>query len=319
MARKRSQERSERNIITDIIESKAITKRYGDFTALNKVNITIKRGEIYGLVGDNGAGKSTFLKIITGQVFLSEGELSLFGEYLPGKLEQLRKRTGAIIEAPGFYPQLSVEKNLEYYRIQKGVPGKETAIKMLETVNLYHDRKKRCRELSMGMRQRLGLAIALLGEPELLILDEPINGLDPSGIIEMRNLLLRLNKEKNITIILSSHILSEMEQLATVYGFMSKGRLLEQITEDKLKEHCSNYIEISVSDTERYTALLEKELNHRQFKVLPDKTVRVLNPELETEAFSGLASKHKMSILKFEKKQMSLENYYMSLKDGGNE
>lgn len=302
-----------------IVESKAIVKNYGNFVALNDINITIKRGEIYGLVGDNGAGKSTFLKIISGQVFPSDGEISLFGEYLPKKLEQQRKRTGIIIENPGFYPQLSVESNLEYYRIQKGVPGRETVRKLLETVNLNNSRKKKCKDLSMGMKQRLGLAIALLGEPELLVLDEPINGLDPSGIIEIRKLLLMLNREKNITIILSSHILSEMEHLASIYGFLNEGKLLEQIASSNLRERCSDYIDILVSDFERYAALLEKRLNHKQFQVLPDNVIRITNPKIKIEAFSQLAIDNNMSISKLEKKQMSLENYYMNLKSGGNE
>jgi len=300
-----------------VIESKAIVKNYGGFTALNNVNITIKRGEIYGLVGDNGAGKSTLFKIIAGQVIPNGGEICLFGEHLPKNLEQQRKRTGAIIESPGFYPQLSVENNLEYYRIQKGVPGREIVKKLLETVNLYNSRKKKCKELSMGMKQRFGLAIALLGEPELLILDEPINGLDPSGIIEMRKLLLMLNMEKNITILLSSHILSELEQLASVYGFLNEGKLLEQISASNLRKRCSDYIEILVSDFERYAALLEKKLNHKQFQVLPDNVIRISNPKLEIEVFSRLASDNNMSISKLEKKQMSLENYYMTLKNGG--
>lgn len=167
------------------------------------------------------------------------------------------------------------------------------------------------------MKQRLGLAIALLGEPELLILDEPINGLDPSGIIEMRNLLLRLNQEKNITIIISSHILSELEQIATVYGFLSQGWLLRELTAEQLHEHCASYLEIKVSDPERYAALLEKEMDGVQYKVMPDLQIRIQNPQLPVEAYSGLASGHGVSIMRLEQKQKSLEEYYMELKERG--
>lgn len=167
------------------------------------------------------------------------------------------------------------------------------------------------------MKQRLGLAIALLGEPELLILDEPINGLDPSGIIEMRNLLLRLNQEKNITIIISSHILSELEQIATVYGFLSQGWLLRELTAEQLHEHCAGYLEIKVSDPERYAALLEKEMDGVQYKVMPDLQIRIQNPQLPVEAYSGLASGHGVSIMRLEQKQKSLEEYYMELKERG--
>ena len=300
-----------------VVEAKDVVKNYGSLIALDNVNIRIKRGEIYGLVGDNGAGKSTFLKIISGQVFPASGEISLFGDSSPEKLERQRKRTGVIIESPGFFPQLSIETNLEYYRIQKGVPERDTVNEVLKKVNLFNARKKKCKALSMGMKQRLGLAIALMGEPELLILDEPINGLDPSGIIEIRNFLIKLNKERNITIILSSHILSEMEQIATVYGFLNEGKLLEQISVDKLSERFSHYIEILVSDVERYAILLEKSQHHERFQIMPDNTVRILNPKLDTEVYSQLASENKMSIFKLEKKQMSLEQYYMNLKNGG--
>uniref|UniRef100_UPI00359C55F7 ABC transporter ATP-binding protein n=1 Tax=Faecalicatena contorta TaxID=39482 RepID=UPI00359C55F7 len=300
-----------------VIEARSVTKKYKDVTALRDVDITVKRGDIYGLIGDNGAGKTTFLKLLTGQIYTSGGELKLFGAYSEKELEQNRKRTGAIVESPGFYPKLTVEKNLEYYRIQKGIPGKNRTEEALKAVGLWDKRKKKCAALSMGMKQRLGLAIALLGEPELLILDEPINGLDPSGIIEMRNLLLRLNQEKNITIIISSHILSELEQIATVYGFLSQGWLLRELTAEQLHEHCAGYLEIKVSDPERYAALLEKEMDGVQYKVMPDLQIRIQNPQLPVEAYSGLASGYGVSIMRLEQKQKSLEEYYMELKERG--
>lgn len=300
-----------------VIEARDLKKSYGDVCALQGVDITVRRGEIYGLIGDNGAGKTTFLKLLTGQVYPDGGELRMFGAFQQKELEHQRNRTGAIVEAAGYYPKLTVEQNLEYYRIQRGIPGKGRVKEVMETVGLLDKQKSRCGNLSMGMKQRLGLAIALLGEPELLILDEPINGLDPSGIIEIRNLLLKLSREKNITIILSSHILSELEQTANVFGFLSRGYLLEQVSAGELKERCSAYVSISVSEPEKYTAFLEKELEETGYKVMPDRTIRIHYPSREIQEYSALAGRHGIDVFGLEKKQEALEDYYINLKNRG--
>lgn len=301
----------------NIIEAKNLTKQYRNCTALHHMSLAIKRGEIYGLVGANGAGKTTFLKMLAGQIFPSEGELVLFGAYQRKEQENQRKRMGSLIENSGFYPQLSIEQNMEYYRLQKGVPGKQMVEDTLKTVGLWNVRKKKGNTLSLGMKQRLGLAIALLGEPELLLLDEPTNGLDPAGIIEMRNLLKKLNQEKNITIIISSHILSELEHLATVYGFLDKGKLLEQISAKALHEKCGNYLEITVSNAEKYTMLLEKQLEHSRYLVLEDGTIRIFELQQDIEKYSALASENGIGIRAMSVKQNSLEDYYMNLTKEG--
>lgn len=303
----------------NIITTRNLTKQYKDCIALNHVDVTVQRGEIYGLIGANGAGKTTFLKLVAGQSFSTEGELLLFGAHEQKTQEQQRRRTGVIIEEPGFYPQLSIEQNMEYYRIQKGIPGKQVIEDTLKTVGLWDVRKKKGKTLSLGMKQRLGLAVALMGEPELLLLDEPINGLDPAGIIEIRNLLRRLNQEKHITIVISSHILSELEQLATMYGFLDKGHLLEQISAKELQEKCGNYLEMKVTDAERFTVLLEKQLSHTRYLVLEDKTVRIFNPGQVVERYSALAGKNDIGILSMAMKQRTLEDYYMNLKKEGKE
>lgn len=300
-----------------VTESKNLTKYYHDTCALNQVNISIKRGEIYGLVGDNGAGKSTFLKLLAGQIYPTSGELTLFGQHMPQELIQARSRIGVLIENPGFYPQLTIEQNLEYYRIQKGVPGRHSIEEVLKTTGLHHIRRKRCKELSLGMKQRLGLAIALIGIPEFLLLDEPINGLDPSGIIEMRNLFLKLNEEKNITILISSHILSELEQIATTYGFLKNGYLLEQISAEQLQKKCSDYVEILVSDPEQYAVLLEQRLHHKNYQILPDRKIHILNADEAIDTYSRLASDAGLQIMKLTRYRQSLEDYYMNLKNGG--
>lgn len=296
-------------------QTRNLTKYYHKFCALDQVSIQVGRGEIFGLIGDNGAGKTTLLKALAGQIFPSEGEMALFGEW--ENLNSMRKRMGTLIEEPGFYPQLSVEKNLEYYRIQRGVPGKGETEEILEIIGLKDARKKKASALSLGMKQRLGLGIALMGTPELLVLDEPINGLDPSGIVEMRNLLERLKREKKITILISSHILSELEQIATVYGFLQKGKLLEQITAGELEKKCADYVEILVSDSEQYTVLLEQKLGHRDYQVMPHGRIHVRSPRLETEAYSHLASQGGLEVRELTRYHQSLEEYYLNLKKGG--
>ena len=301
----------------NIIEAKGLTKKYPKCTALQKVNLEIKRGEIYGLVGANGAGKTTLLKILAGQIFPSEGEFALFGACEKKEQENQRNRLGALIENPGFYPQMTIEQNMEFYRLQKGVPGKQIVEDTLKIVGLWEVRKKKGRTLSLGMKQRLGLAVALLGEPELLFLDEPANGLDPAGIIEMRNLLKKLNGEKNITIVISSHILSELEQLATVYGFLDKGKMLEQISAKALYEKCGDYLEMKVTDAAKYTMLLEKKLQHSSYLVLEDGMVQIFDMKCDRETYSALAGENGIGILAMNMKQNSLEDYYMNLTKGG--
>ncbi|WP_139650631.1 ABC transporter ATP-binding protein [Raoultibacter phocaeensis] len=300
-----------------VIETRNLTKRYGDFAALRQASVTVRRGDIYGVVGDNGAGKTTLFKLLCGLSFPTEGEVRLFDAHTQSELERQRSRIGAIIEQPGFFPNLSVEKNLEYYRIQKGVPGKQAVSELLELMKLTYAKKRSCKNLSMGMKQRLGLAMALLGEPEVLVLDEPTSGLDPSGIVEMRELLRKLNREKGITIVLSSHNLAELEQLATTYAFVSHGRILEQVSAERLAARCADCIDIGVSDAERYTVLLEKTFGQVRYQVLPDATVRILDPNLGIEAYSALAADEGMTLFKLERKRMSLEQYYLDLKEQG--
>ncbi|WP_080802680.1 ABC transporter ATP-binding protein [Arabiibacter massiliensis] len=301
----------------NVIETSGLTKRYGSVAALDDVGVTVRRGDIFGLVGDNGAGKTTLFKLLCGLAFPSAGEMRLFGVHTPRDLERQRARVGAIIESPGFYPSLSVERNLECCRIQKGVPGREAVGRLLEEVGLDWAKDRLGKELSMGMRQRLGLAMALIGEPELLILDEPTSGLDPSGIVEMRALLLRLNREKGITVVVSSHHLAELEQMATVYAFLNRGRLMEQVSAEQLRARCADCIDIAVSDPAGYTVLLERERPGERYQVLPDGAVRILDPQAGAEAYSGLASAHGMDVCRLERRTMSLEQYYLDMREKG--
>ncbi len=296
-----------------VIKTHKLSKTYGKDKVLSDVNITVNQGDIYGLVGNNGAGKTTFLRILTGQSQETSGSFELFCKSSQKELSSVRKRTGAIIECPNFYPKLTIQKNMEYYRIQRGIPGKDKVDKVLKEVNLFDVKKKKFEDLSLGMKQRLGLALAMLNEPELLILDEPINGLDPSGIVEIRNLLLKLNKEKNITILISSHILSELSNIATCYGFFNKGKLVEELSSENLEKKCKSFLEIKVTNANKLSALLEEELGYTDLKALPGDVIQVFDINREAERISELAISNKIGLLALEEKSIDLENYYMSL------
>lgn len=204
-------------------------------------------------------------------------------------------------------------QNLEYYRIQRGIPGKEKVAETLARVGLANVAHKKFKQMSLGMKQRLGLGLALLGEPELLLLDEPINGLDPAGIIEIRNLLLRLNREKNITILISSHNLPELENMATDYGFLNRGKLIRQIDAPSLHEQCGTYLEIRVTEPERYAALLERELHLTDYKVMPDGAIRIMQQTQDAAPYGRLAVEQGMDLLELERREIQLEDFYMRL------
>ena len=198
-----------------ILQTRDLTRRYGHTLALDHAALSVEKGQIFGLVGRNGAGKTTLIRLISGQSHPTAGEVTLFGASTPAALARARSRTGAMVEIPSFYPYLTARQNLEYYRIQRGIPGRECVDEALEQVRLTDTGKKKFKTFSLGMKQRLGLALALMNHPEFLLLDEPINGLDPEGIVEFRELLLQLNRERQTTILISSHILSELSTLAT--------------------------------------------------------------------------------------------------------
>ncbi|MEG2789488.1 MAG: ABC transporter ATP-binding protein [Romboutsia sp.] len=300
----------------EVIKTYNLSKKYGNYDALSDVSINVKQGDIYGLVGNNGAGKTTLLRILAGQSYASSGSFELFSTSDDKELNEVRKHIGVIIESPSFYPNLTVEKNMEYYRIQRGIPGKDKVAKALEEVNLSYAKKKKFSQLSLGMKQRLGLALAMMTEAELLILDEPINGLDPSGIIEIRNLLLNLNKEKNISIVISSHILLELSNIATCYGFLNKGKLVKEISASELNEKCKTYLEIKVTNANKLTALLEEKLGYKDYKVLPGEIIQLFDRSRNPQDISELIVKNGIGLSSLEEKSINLENYYMSLIGG---
>ncbi len=299
-----------------VIQTRGVSKTYGRLKALDGVSVNVRRGEIYGLIGDNGAGKTTLLKALVGHIWPDEGDIGILSRE-GRQLCAARRQVGAMIEKVGAFPNLSVEKNIEYCRILKGIPDRKKTAEVIELVGLAEKAGARCSQLSMGMKQRLGLAIALIGEPQILILDEPINGLDPSGIHEFRELLHRLNTQKNITILLSSHILSELQQTATTFGFLAGGRLIEEISIQKLTEKCADYIEIALSDVEKYAALLDKNFGDENYIVTPEKKVRIYSPRRKPYEYSRLAAENGVLVGGLESHSRSLEDYYMHIKEGG--
>ena len=299
-----------------ILKTYNITKKYGNQVAVNNVNMTIKKGEIYGFIGQNGAGKTTLIRLITGLIHKTGGEIELLGATGENELNKSRTMVGSLIETPSFYTNMTARENLEVSRLVRNIPGKKCIDEVLELVGLKDVEKKKVKNFSLGMKQRLGIANALMGNPKLLILDEPINGLDPMGIVEIRELLKKINKEKDMTILISSHILSELSELATTYGIISNGKLIEEITAEELAEKCRQYIDLKVDDTSRAVTLLERELGISDYEVLEDKKIKVFSNLENVGEVNSILSKSGVIVQSISIKGENLEEYFMN-KIGG--
>ncbi|MCI9473679.1 MAG: ABC transporter ATP-binding protein [Flavonifractor sp.] len=300
----------------NVLELRSLTKRYRNNVAVNRADLSIAQGEIYGLVGLNGAGKTTIIRMISAQTIPTAGEIVLFGATGERALSRMRARTGVMVETPSFYPYLSALDNLEYYRLQRGIPGKHVAEEALESVGLANTGKKKFKHFSLGMKQRLGLGLALMNRPDLLLLDEPINGLDPEGIVEFRNILLDLSRQRQTTILISSHILPELSNLATCYGFIDKGVMLEEISAKALREKCRACLELQVDDASKASLVLERTLGAQDYEVLPGNVIRLYGcldrPEQVTQALIQAG----VSLRAAENKGANLEDYFLSLIGG---
>ncbi len=295
-----------------VLRTHQLTKKYKHQLALNKVNMEIKRGAIYGFIGQNGAGKSTLIKLATGLAFPTEGTVELFGHSEERALIRSRKRIGSIIEGPALYPQMSAADNLEAHRLLKGIPGRDCVDRILRIVGLQDTGKKKAKNFSLGMKQRLGLGIALLGDPEFLILDEPINGLDPMGVVEIRELLQRLNREYGITILISSHILSELYLLATHYGIIHQGNLLEQLTVQELSGKCRQYIHVKVDDPNKAATVVETVLTTEDYEVMPSGVIKLYAHLDDPGRVSTALVSQGLVIEQFMPMGQDLESYYMN-------
>ncbi len=256
------------------LNTDGITKIYGKHTVVDHVSMHVKKGDIYGFIGKNGAGKTTFMRIVAGLAAPAAGSMELFGS---GDLEMQRQRIGTLIEQPGLYGTMTARDNLEVVRRSLGIAGKQTVDEMLEFVGLSQAGKKKVKNFSLGMKQRLGIAIALFRSPDFLILDEPINGLDPEGIKEVRDLLSKLNREKQITILISSHILGELSKIATNYGIIKEGVLIEEFAAEDLENRCRRCVKLVVDDAQRASAILEEKCHITEFDVPEEGVIRVFD------------------------------------------
>ncbi len=298
------------------MQTKNIKKSYRHFKALDDVSIILETGHIYGFIGENGAGKTTLMRILTGLSFPAFGTYSLFGESDPGKIQNVRRRIGSIIEKPALYSEFSAYRNLELQRMLLGNPDKTVCDELLKLLDLYDVRNKKVKEFSMGMKQRLGIALALVGKPELLILDEPVNGLDPKNISVLRMLLKKLNEEHGITMLISSHILSELYLLATDYIIIHKGKVIESLSHDQLEANCEKYVKIQTNSLPQCVTALEKELNVLDYKVIDDKTLHVYAFTEEPWRISQAFTKNSIAVSELSVCGQSLEEYFLSITGG---
>lgn len=299
-----------------VLETKDLSKRYKSQTALSHVNLCLKRGRIYGLIGKNGAGKTTLMRMIAGLGFPTEGSIELFGKDNRNELEEAGKRIGSLIEAPGMVVGMSAKENMHLQCLMKGLPNYEVEDELLELVGLKDVGKKKVRNFSLGMKQRLGIAIALIGNPELLMLDEPINGLDPSGVIEIRNLLKNLSENESKTILISSHNLPELYQVATDYIIIHEGEVREVLTHEELDERCKCYISLESTNVNQLAAVLENQLHTVNFKVMPDNSVRLFDLLEERERLAQVLYENGVVVTKLTIFEANLEDYFMNVIGG---
>ena len=299
-----------------IIETKKLTKVYGEQKAVNSVNLHIEKGSIYGLLGRNGAGKTTIMKMILGLTDITNGEVSVFNQNIKGNEKKIYPRIGAIIETPGFYPNLTGTENLEIFALLRGTAFPDAVKNALEVVGLPHKDKKLFGNYSLGMKQRLGIANAILHDPEVLILDEPTNGLDPIGIAEVRNFIKDLSIKKGKTILISSHILSEITLLADTVGIIDKGVLLEESSMEELNKKNRKYIMLEVSDVSKTTIVLEKEFGITNYSVEDNNHVKIYSHGLDMAKINKSLVMNGISVASSQTCNDSLEDYFKKITGG---
>lgn len=299
-----------------LIETKQLTKVYGEQTAVNAVNLHVKKGRIYGLLGRNGAGKTTIMKMILGLTPITSGEVDVFGQNIKGKEKRIYPRIGAIIETPGFYPNLTGTENLEIFAKLRGTAAPNAVKTALEVVGLPYKDKKLFSKYSLGMKQRLGIANAILHDPELLILDEPTNGLDPIGIAEVRNFIKDLSTERGKTILISSHILSELELLADDIGIIDHGVLLEESSMDELQRKNSKYILLQVSEIPKALLILERQFGIKDYSVQDEHTLRLYDTTLDMAVINKALVTQEVSVISSGLCNDTLEDYFKKITGG---
>ena len=297
-----------------VIQTIGLSKRYKDRWAVDHLDLRVDQGDIYGFIGQNGAGKSTTLKLLCGLARPTQGEALIFGK--PIRDSVARRRVGTLIEQPGLYPDLSGRENLRLYAALLGLDSPARQVdEILETVGLSPKEKKPVKHFSMGMKQRLGVGVALLGGPDLLLLDEPINGLDPEGIREMRELLLRLNRERGLTILISSHILGELSKIATRYGIIQEGRMVEQISAGELQQKCTDYLHLRPDQPQKAAALLERELHLSRWEMRPEGEIRIYEAA-DARAVGQILTQAGIAVEEMGLHRQDLESYFLERMGG---
>ncbi|MFJ7733340.1 ABC transporter ATP-binding protein [Lysinibacillus sp. NPDC097231] len=303
--------------MTYIVKTNQLTKVFDGKEVVSAVNMHVKKGEIYGFLGPNGAGKTTVMKMLTNLTKPTSGDIEIFGEKLTDRSYEVLKRLGTIIEYPIFYENLTAKETLELHCEYMGYYDKKEIGHVLELVKLTNTEEKRVKDFSLGMKQRLGIARAIITKPELLILDEPINGLDPVGIKEHRELFKMLCKEYGITIIVSSHILGEIEQLVDTIGVIKNGRLITEVSMADVNRSQVDYIEVIVNDGNKAAFIIENKLNITNFKLIDGNCIRIYESTASQKVLTKTLIEHDIEIEGISKKTSSLEDYFLKLINGG--
>lgn len=303
--------------MTAILKTYQLGKKINGKDLVSGLNMTINKGEIYGFLGPNGAGKTTVMKMITSIFKPTEGEIELFGKPLHADSYELLKRMGSIIEYPIFYEKLTAQENMELHCEYMGYYNKKAIGEALDMVNLTNTDNKPVKQFSLGMKQRLGIARAIVTKPDLLLLDEPINGLDPVGIREMRNLFTMLSKQYGITLLISSHILGEIEHIADTVGVIHHGKMVKEVSMDSLRETNNDYVEITTSEVKKASYVLTESLNITNMKVTGEQVIRVYDLSVSQSELIKTLTQADVPVDSIVQKQHSLEDYFINLLNGG--
>ncbi|MBT2290429.1 ABC transporter ATP-binding protein [Paenibacillus albidus] len=301
----------------EILKIKGLTKRYKNYTVVDDLNLSLEKGEVYGFLGQNGAGKTTTIRMLMGLIQPTSGSIELFGQDVTGGRATAFGRVGSIIEMPGSYPNLTAAENLDIHRRLMGMGNKECMEESLAQVGLLESRNKKVKNFSLGMKQRLGIARALLHHPELLILDEPTNALDPSGIKEVRNLIMELASKRDISVLVSSHILSEIQQVATKIGIIHNGKLVQEIDRQSLQMKNRHCVEFKVSNERKAAMLLEQKLLIIDYSVPSPGVIRIFEHLSESSLINKTFVQNDIDVLEMTMVRETLEDYFLNL-TGGN-
>ena len=298
-----------------ILTANGLTKKYGDFTAINNVSFTVNKGDIFGLIGRNGAGKTTLLKMITGLTDTTGGEFSIFSK-TGDDLRKERRRIGCLIEEPAFFKNMTVEQNLRYYCLQKGITNLKQINSIIDTIGLSEGRQKKFRQLSQGMKQRLGIGFALLDNPDLVVLDEPVNSIDPIAVSELRETFFKLNREKEVTLMISSHMLSELYTLANRFLIIDQGKIIKDLTKDELDAECSRCTMLQTDDQSRTVTVLEDILGITEYTVTDKQELKITQADIQPILITKALVENGIGVSAIYESGVTLEEYFRQLISG---